>query len=52
MSTRKPTLANAGKQAAVRRQELRRSNAAVPIPSGQHKRGRSYTNQQIRQEYR
>jgi hypothetical protein len=40
------------RQAAVRRQELRRCNAAVPIPKAQHKRPRSWAKQQLRQEYR
>lgn len=40
------------RQAAVKRQELRRSNAAVPIPKGQYKRPRSRAKQQLRQEYR
>lgn len=42
----------ADRQGAIRRQELRRSNAAVPIPMGQRKRGRAYVKQQLRQEYR
>lgn len=52
MSTEKPTLVTAGRQAAVRRQELRRCNATVPIPAAKHKRSRSHAKQQLRQEYR
>lgn len=37
---------------AVRRQELRRSNAAVPIPAARHKRPRSRAKQELREEYR
>ena len=34
------------------RQELRRSNAARPIPAAKHKRPRSRTKQDLRQEAR
>lgn len=40
-----------GKAAARRRQELRRSNAARPIPAAKHKRSRSFAKQQLRKEY-
>jgi hypothetical protein len=40
------------RQRATARQLLRRSNAAVPIPSGRHKRGRAYRKQELRQQYR
>lgn len=33
------------------RQELRRSNAAAPIPAGKHKRPRAMVRQSIRAEY-
>lgn len=39
------------RQAAVRRQELRRCNAAVPIPAAQHKRPRSWAKQELRKEW-
>ncbi|SPX94953.1 Uncharacterised protein [Mycobacterium xenopi] len=35
---------------ARHRQELRRSNAAMPIPAARHKRSRSWTKQQLRKE--
>lgn len=38
--------------AAKRRQELRRSNAAVPIPSGQYKTPRSMVKQSLREDIR
>lgn len=41
-----------GKQQARARQELRRSNAAVPIPAGKHKRSRSRDKQDLREEWR
>ncbi|HEX2616638.1 MAG TPA: hypothetical protein VHL57_03795 [Flavobacteriales bacterium] len=34
------------------RQQLRASNAAVPIPKAQHKRSRSFERQQLRESYR
>lgn len=37
---------------ARRRQELRRSNAAVAIPAARHKRPRTWAKQQLRQEWR
>lgn len=37
---------------ARRRQELRRSNAATPIPDGRRKRTRSWGKQQIRKDWR
>lgn len=40
------------KKRAIARQELRRSNAAVPIPSGRHKRTRSAEKQALRQSWR
>lgn len=40
-----------GKAAARRRQELRRSNAAQPIPAARHKRPRSAVKQDLRKEY-
>jgi len=43
---------DADKQRATRRQELRRSNAAVPIPVGKHKKPRAMHKQALRQEYR
>lgn len=51
MSSR-PTKRTAGQVAATRRQELRRSNAAVPIPSAKHKKPRSMQRQTLREEYR
>lgn len=41
-----------GRAAARRRQLLRRSNAAQPIPAGKHKTPRSTVKQQLRSEYR
>lgn len=41
-----------GKAAARRRQELRRSSAAVPIPAAKHKRPRSAARQALREEIR
>jgi hypothetical protein len=38
--------------AATRRQELRRCNAAVPIPSAKHKKPRSMQRQEIKEQYR
>lgn len=35
---------------ARRRQALRASNAAVPIPAAKHKRSRSWLKQQLRKE--
>ena len=43
---------DADKQRAIRRQELRRSNAAVPIPSGKYKKPRSTIKQELRDENR
>lgn len=40
------------KARARARQELRRSNASVPIPSGQHKVPRSRAKQELREEWR
>lgn len=37
---------------ARRRQELRRSNAAVPIPAARYKRSRAWIKQQLRQQGR
>lgn len=37
---------------ARRRQELRRSNAAVPIPAAKYKRSRAWIKQQLRQQGR
>lgn len=37
---------------ARRRQELRRSNAARPIPHGRHKRPRTAAKQELRKEHR
>ena len=41
-----------GKAAARKRQELRRCNAARPIPAAKHKRPRSRAKQELRQENR
>lgn len=40
-----------GQIAAHNRQLLRRSNAAVPIPSGKFKKPRSSVKQELRKEY-
>lgn len=40
-----------GQIAADRRQQLRRCNATVPIPSGKHKKPRAAIKQQLRKEY-
>ena len=41
-----------GARAAHRRQLLRRSNAAVPIPAAKYKRPRSWAKQALREENR
>jgi hypothetical protein len=41
-------VSTADKAAARRRQELRRSNAAVRIPAAKHKRSRSWAKQQLK----
>lgn len=41
-----------GKVAARHRQELRRSNAAAPIPAAKHKRPRSAAKRELREEHR
>lgn len=51
MTTPTPGGHTPGKVAAIRRQELRRSNAAVPIPAGKHKRSRSMQKQALKREY-
>jgi hypothetical protein len=40
------------RDAAIRRQNLRASNAAVPIPQGKYKKGRSMQRQELREQYR
>lgn len=40
------------RDAAIARQELRRSNAAVPIPAAKHKRRRTRVRQELREERR
>lgn len=42
-------MAEIDRQAAIARQELRRSNAAVPIPDGRYKRPRSRDKQELRE---
>jgi hypothetical protein len=49
MAAKTETIARAK---ARHRQELRRSNAAVPIPAARHKRSRSWTKQQLRKKWR
>jgi hypothetical protein len=51
MSRRRKQI-TAGVLSARRRQELRRSNAAVPIPSARHKKPRSMQRQEIKEQYR
>lgn len=49
MTTSEETVARAK---ARRRQELRRSNAAVAIPAARYKRPRTWAKQQLRQQWR
>jgi hypothetical protein len=46
------TTKTVGQQQAHQRQLLRRSNATVPIPHGQHKKPRSMQRQEIKESYR
>ena len=52
MTQGKVTVSTAGRAGARWRQELRRSNAAVPIPMGKHKQSRSMQRQTMKEEHR